>query len=98
VGIATAAYGIVQGRARVWRSLDGSPLTRALRLLRESSTRSPADRRRAASLLSRLLGAGGNEADLAANAQRVAWARPDPSRRDTEGLADRTQRSLGGEP
>ena len=96
-GIALATYGLVMGRTRASRSRDPSPLTRALRLLRESSTRPPPDRRRAAGLLSRILGGGGSTVDLAADAQRVAWSRPDPSRRDTEGLADRTQRSLGGE-
>jgi len=98
VGVALAAYGIVKGRARASWSRDPSPLTRALRLLRESSMRRPPDRRRAAGLLSRLLGAGGSTADLAADAQRVAWSQPDPSPRDAEVLADRAQRLLGGEP
>ena len=98
VGIVLAAYGIVKGSARASRSRDPSPLARALRLLRESSTRPPPDRRRAAGLLSRLLSAGRNTADLAADAQRTAWSRPDPSRGDAEVLADRMQRSLGREP
>jgi hypothetical protein len=98
VGIALAGYGALQGTARASRRRDLSPLTRALRLLRESSTRPPADRRRAAGLLARLLGTGGSDANLATEAQHVAWSRPDPSPRDAEVLADRTQRSLGGKP
>jgi hypothetical protein len=68
------------------------PVARAVRLLRESATRDTPDRRRAASLVSRVVG----EADLAAAAARVAWSRGDPGPPDAAALADRVDRTTGG--
>lgn len=76
-------------------AVEVDPLTRALRLLRESAGRGPGDRRRAASLLARLLRAHG-EGARAGGAARLAWSRPDPAPADAVGLADAVEREGPG--
>lgn len=65
------------------------PIARAVRLLRESSGRTAPDRRRAASLASRVVA----EEPLRRDAERVAWAPPIPGPTEAEGLADRVERA-----
>ena len=64
------------------------PLARAIRLLRESRSRSSDDRRRAAALASRVVPA----AELARDAERIAWERRPPAPSDASELADRAGR------
>jgi hypothetical protein len=71
-------------RARGRRPVD--PLHRALGLLRQSAGRPPADRRRAADLLSRVLGDLGADT-LARRASTLAWSPPQPRPDDAEALA-----------
>jgi hypothetical protein len=81
--VAAAAYLVVR---RPRRAVERRrPLTRedALRLLRESALRAPADRRRAADFAGRF--AAHEEAT------RVAWAEPDPESHDVETLAERIE-------
>ena len=66
---------------------EGAPvdrLRRALRLVRESAGREPADRRRALDHLAATLG----DADPADRATRLAWARPEPQPEPTLALAE----------
>jgi hypothetical protein len=65
-------------------------LARALRLLRESATRPAPDRRRAADLVSRVVGAEGAKA-LADDAARFAWSATSPEPVDAVGLAERAE-------
>ena len=91
-----------RGRAHRLRSADRVPIgagrststsaERAVRLLRESATRDAADRRRAASLASRVVG----EPELARTAAGVAWSRPEPGPPDATTLADRVEHAAGG--
>jgi DNA-binding transcriptional regulator YdaS (Cro superfamily) len=68
-------------------------LERALRLLRQSATREPPDRRRAADLLARV--ARDRDAErVSADATNVAWSRRDPATADAEELATRAAREL----
>jgi len=68
---------------------DGDELDRAVRLLRESTGRSTADRRRAAGLLGRV--ARDRVPAVVAGADRVAWSRPEPDGRAAGQLADRAE-------
>ena len=70
----------------------GEPeMTRAIRLLRESTTRTASDRRRAAGLLSRL--AGSTESpSVAADAAELAWSPPSPEPESAAALAERAER------
>jgi hypothetical protein len=63
-------------------------LQRALRLVRESSSRPPPDRRRALDHLAATLG----EAPPAERATRLAWARPEPDPATTRAVADEVGR------
>lgn len=63
-------------------------LRRALRLVRESAARTPADRRRALDNLAVTLG----EAQPSERATRLAWARPEPEPAATVGIADEVAR------
>jgi hypothetical protein len=78
-----AARLVVRGR---WHTQIRMPrtlgLADALRLLRESAGRPPADRRRAADFAGRLA------PGLHAEAMRLAWAPPDPEADDVAGLAN----------
>jgi hypothetical protein len=65
-------------------------LARALRLLRESATRPAPDRRRAADLVSRVVGAEGAR-PLANDAARFAWSAISPEPADAVGLAERAE-------
>jgi hypothetical protein len=66
-------------------------LPRALRLLRESATRPPSDRRRAAGLVSRVVGAAGAKS-LADDAGHIAWSATSPEPARTDALAERAER------
>lgn len=68
------------------RSVD--LLQRALRLVRESSSRPPPDRRRALDHLAATLG----ETPPAERATRLAWARPEPDPATTRAVADEVGR------
>lgn len=74
-------------RSTVRGSTD--PVSRAVRLLRESARRPPPDRRRAASLAARVVG----ETSLAEDAARVAWSRAVPDEVVPDDLADRIERT-----
>jgi hypothetical protein len=79
LGLAAAALGFAQVRS--WargrgRQSEADELERALRLAREAERRPPADRRRAAGLLARLLGE--RDAGLAQDASDLAWSEPQP--------------------
>ena len=63
-------------------------LRRALRLVRESATRTPDDRRRALDNLAVTL----DEAPPAERATRLAWSRPEPEPAATRGIADEVAR------
>jgi hypothetical protein len=96
LGLALVAVGVLvltaplrRTRAASRGALPGDPRERAVRLLRESVGRDSRDRRRAASLASRVVG----ESDLADEAAAVAWARPEPRAPDAETLADRLERT-----
>ena len=65
--------------------------TAGLLLLRESATRDSEDRRRAASLASRVV----RELELARSAAGIAWSRPDPGPPDATTLADRVEHADG---
>ena len=71
--------------------LRADALRRALRLLRESTTRPAPDRRRAASHVARLVTPSG----LSSEAARIAWSRPEPVPPDLTTLADRVERETG---
>jgi hypothetical protein len=92
--LASAAIGLVLvelRRLRQSRPVDS--LGRALRLLRESLTRSAGDRRRAADLLSRVLDDRGDR-PLAERATTLAWAPPQPTAPDAEALAGDAEQLL----
>lgn len=93
LALAAAALGAIELRRRRRshrRAVhEADELGRAVRLLRESARRPPADRRRAAELARRVVGRG----ELAATASRVAWGRPEPAEQDAEELADRVEGS-----
>jgi hypothetical protein len=83
--LALLAAALVAGELR--RRRGEAPvdrLLRALRLVRESANRAPADRRRALDHLAATLG----DAPPADRAIRLAWARPDPEAAATQGIAD----------
>lgn len=67
-------------------------LARALRLAHEAEGRTPADRRKALGLLSRLLGS--RDATLAGSASNLAWARPEPDRDELAGLVGDVEREV----
>jgi hypothetical protein len=70
-----------------------SPLERALLLAREAELRNPADRRKALSLLARVLdGTGGS---LTGAASELAWAPPEPSPAQIEAVVDEVEREVG---
>jgi hypothetical protein len=76
-----AANAVLRARRPRRKQLD--ELERALVLVREARTRPPADRRKAAGLLARLLGR--RDVPLAGSAERIAWSRPAPT---TEALSE----------
>jgi hypothetical protein len=76
---------------RQGRPDDVDAFARALRLLRESAARAGADRRRAADLVGRLVGAGGDRSQ-AARAAALAWSRPEPRPVDAVDLAEAVAR------
>ena len=79
-------------RAGARRALRVDERERAVRLLRESATRDAEDRRRAASLASRVV----REPELARSAAGIAWSRPEPGPPDATTLADRVEHAGGG--
>jgi hypothetical protein len=99
VGICLLAVGAVvltaplrRSRAERRRAVAVDQRERAVRLLRESATRDADDRRRAASLASRVVG----EPELARTAAGVAWSRPAPGPPEATTLADRVEHAPGG--
>lgn len=91
VGILVIVVPLRRWRPAAAPSDRTDPVVRAVRLLRESAARDSPDRRRAASLVSRVIGEG----DLAVDAARVAWSRGDPGPPDAATLADRVERTTG---
>lgn len=87
--VAAAALAVPLLLRRRRPAVELGELERALRLVRESESRPPADRRRAVGQLARLL-AGRSDA-LADDARRVAWSRPEPGRPALDELADRVE-------
>lgn len=83
--LAARALAPARRREAMPDSVSRDAVARALRLLRESAGRPPADRRRAADLVGRLAPA------TAEQARGLAWARPDPRAEDVEGLAARLE-------
>ena len=79
-------------RAGARRAVRVDGRERAVRLLRESATRDAEDRRRAASLASRIVG----EPELARTAAGIALSRPEPGPPDATTLADRVEHAAGG--
>lgn len=98
--LALAALALVLGliafallrASRAPSSRAGDAVARAIRLLRESSTRETTDRRRAAALLA--LVAKTRAPALSDEATTAAWARPAPAGDDVLRLAGRAQREL----
>lgn len=80
----------VRGENR--QAVDVDQRKRAARLLRASAARDSADRRRAASLASRVVG----EPGLARAAAGVAWSRSEPGPPDATTLADRVEHAPSG--
>jgi hypothetical protein len=93
LALALGAVAIVATGLRARRretTVDVDPYDRAVRLLRESASRSDPDRRRAAGLLGRVARKGAGDG-LASTADRVAWSRPQPDAASVGGLADRAE-------
>ena len=84
IGVVLFVPWLRSGRRTARESVD--EYDRAVRLLRESSERQAADRRRAAGLLGRV--ARPRADALAATADRVAWSRSQPDAAAVAGLAD----------
>jgi len=80
-GLTLVVWEIVRRRRiALARARALSRLAQAIALVRDSEGRPVDDRRRALSLLSRVLAAHGNgDANLAGDATRLAWDRPEPS-------------------
>ena len=92
VGVTVLTAPLRRSRADARRVVAVDQRERAVRLLRESATRDADDRRRAASLASRIVG----EPELARTAAGVAWSRPEPRPPDATTLADRVEHAPGG--
>jgi len=92
LGIAALALVAAQlrRRARRTRAAEIDELERAVRLAREAEARPVPDRRRAAGLLARLL--AGRDAQLAAAARDLAWAKPRPEPAALEDLVTDVER------
>jgi hypothetical protein len=93
--LALAAAALVLVQVRRWdrsrgRAAPADELARALRLAREAEGRPAPDRRRAAGLLARLLGA--RDAALARSASDLAWAQPQPEPEALESLVGEVER------
>ena len=70
-----------------------SPLERALLLAREAQRRGPADRRRALSLLARVLRTTGSR--LGGATAELAWSPPEPSAEQVEAVVGAVEREIG---
>jgi len=95
IALGLGAAALVASQVRAWarrrgRTAPADELERALRLAREAERRPPPDRRRAAGLLARLLGA--RDAALAGNASELAWAEPQPEPDALESLVGEVER------
>jgi hypothetical protein len=93
--LALVAAALVLVQVRRWarargRATQADELGRALRLAREAEQRPPPDRRRAAGLLARLLGA--RDAALAGSASDLAWREPQPEPEALESLVGEVER------
>jgi len=93
VGAVVLTAPLRRRRAAQRRAVDADPRERAARLLRESVAREASDRRRAASLASRVV----REPGLAGDAAAVAWSRPEPGAPEAVLLADRVESGSGRE-
>jgi hypothetical protein len=82
LALGAAVIAVLELRSR--RRIPVDRLLRALRLVRESAARAPADRRRALDHLAATLG----DAPPAARATRLAWSRPEPEPEPTLAVAD----------
>jgi hypothetical protein len=71
------------------------PLVRALALVQQAESRDVDDRRRAASLVARLLS---GQSDVANDAAETAWSREEPSARELEELAGKIETVIAEEP
>jgi hypothetical protein len=95
LAVAAVALGAVRA-IRLARRRSQVPLTeleRAIALARQAERRSPDDRRRAVSLLSRVLRP--REPDLAGEASTLAWSRPEPTSQSVSSLVDDVGRTAG---
>lgn len=88
--IVLAVFAVIALRPRARARAREAELARALRLLRESAGRPAPDRRRAADLVSRVVGAEGAQS-LADDAARFAWSATAPKPADAVGLAERAE-------
>jgi hypothetical protein len=93
-GLVAVAFAVLAMRPRPTAQPRGAELARALRLLRESTTRSASDRRRAAGLVSRVAGETGAPA-LAEDAAHLAWSAVSPEPAGAEALAERAAGTAG---
>jgi len=82
-------------RARAAGAWATGGLDRALHLLRESAARPAPDRRRAADFAGRAAALRG-VAQVVDDAERVAWAPPDPQPADVGALAERIEAAVEG--
>jgi hypothetical protein len=89
VAVLGIAVPILRRRQKGRAATEADPVTRAVRLLRESAERDAADRRRAAGLAARVV----DRPDLSLDAATVAWSRPEPAPPDATSLADRVERA-----
>ena len=85
--IGRTPYGAVMDARR------GSPLDRALRLVRRAARRGPQERRKALERLARELGRAG-EAELAERTGSLAWSRPEPGPPDIGALVGDVERAV----
>jgi hypothetical protein len=90
LGLAAIVLAVLALRPRAGARAREAELARALRLLRESAVRPAPDRRRAADLVSRVVGAEGAQ-PLADEAARFAWSATAPEPADAVGLAERAE-------
>lgn len=85
-----ALEALARARRRRRAPADADELARALRLVREAEARPAPDRRRALSLLARLL--RGRDGGLGRAASDLAWSRPAPEPDAADALAARIER------
>ena len=92
LGVATLAVSVRRRATSRAGPLRQDAIVRAVRLLRESTVRDAEARRRAASLVARVV----DEPDLSRDAARVAWSRPEPGAPEAATLATTIEGTIGG--